>query len=135
MAVSVAFATKCQSNQHAVFSRTELPLKRPRLHSDKGADGIRAHTALVQDGDRSRPIADILVHNVSTRKYAHVVFRCADKPEISKSTVSKSCSSSPPWPLWEWTRRSTNGPYTERLAAAKTPRWSSACSATWHCAG
>ena len=45
--------------------------------------------ALANDGDLSRRIADILVCNVSTRKYARVVHRCADELGISKSAVSR----------------------------------------------
>ena len=39
--------------------------------------------------DFSRRIADILVCNVSTRKYARAVHRCADELGISKSAVSR----------------------------------------------
>lgn len=57
---------------------------------------------MATDGDLSRRIADILVCNVSTRKYARVVHRCADELGISKSAVSLSaltwqdCWHSPP---------------------------------------
>jgi len=42
-----------------------------------------------RDGDLSRCIADILVCNVSTRKYARLVHRCAQQVGISKSAVSR----------------------------------------------
>jgi transposase-like protein len=71
------------------LGHSKLHVKRPRLRSDKGEVGIPAYTALAQDGDLSRRIADILVCNVSTRKYARVVHRCADELGISKSAVSR----------------------------------------------
>ena len=48
-----------------------------------------AYTALANDSDLSRRMADILVCNVSTRKYARVVHRCAEEVGISKSAVSR----------------------------------------------
>jgi len=71
------------------LGHSKLHVKRPRLRSDKGEVGIPAYTALAQDGELSRRIADILVCNVSTRKYARVVHRCADELGISKSAVSR----------------------------------------------
>jgi transposase-like protein len=71
------------------LGHSKLHVKRPRLRSDRGEVGIPAYTALAQDGDLSRRIADILVCNVSTRKYARVVHRCADELGISKSAVSR----------------------------------------------
>ena len=50
---------------------------------------VPAYAALAKDGDLSRRISDILVCNVSTRKYARVVHRCADELGISKSAVSR----------------------------------------------
>jgi len=46
-----------------------------------------ASCAWATESDCSRRIADILVCNVSTRKYARVVHRCADELGISKSAV------------------------------------------------
>ena len=37
----------------------------------------------------SRRIADVLTCNVSTRKYARVMYRCADEMGISRSAVSR----------------------------------------------
>jgi transposase-like protein len=71
------------------LGHSKLHVKRPRLRSDKGEVGIPAYTALAQDGELSRRIADILVCNVSTRKYARVVHRCANELGISKSAVSR----------------------------------------------
>jgi len=48
---------------------------------------VPAYAALANDADLSRRIADILVCNVSTRKYARVVHGCADELGISKSAV------------------------------------------------
>ena len=71
------------------LGHSKLHVKRPRLRSDKGEVGIPAYTALAHDGELSRRIADILVCNVSTRKYARVVHRCANELGISKSAVSR----------------------------------------------
>lgn len=68
---------------------SKLHIKRPRLRSATGEVQVPAYTALARDGDLSRRIADILVCNVSTRKYARVVHRCADELGISKSAVSR----------------------------------------------
>jgi putative transposase len=71
------------------LGHSKLQVKRPRLRSVKGEVTVPAYAALAQDGDLSRRIADILVCNVSTRKYARVVHRCADELGISKSAVSR----------------------------------------------
>lgn len=71
------------------LGHSKLHVKRPRLRSAKGEVGVPAYSALANDGDLSRRIADILVCNVSTRKYARVVHRCADELGISKSAVSR----------------------------------------------
>ena len=71
------------------LGHSKLQLKRPRLRSAKGEVEVPAYAALARDGELSRRIADILVCNVSTRKYARVVHRCADELGISKSAVSR----------------------------------------------
>jgi len=71
------------------LGHAKLQLKRPRLRSAAGEVAVPAYAALARDGDLSRRIADILVCNVSTRKYARVVHRCADELGISKSAVSR----------------------------------------------
>ena len=68
---------------------SKLPVKRPRLRANGAEVAVPAYAALATDGDLSRRIADILVCNVSTRKYARVVHRCADELGISKSAVSR----------------------------------------------
>jgi putative transposase len=70
--------------------QSKLRVKRPRLRNGAGEVAVPAYTALAHDGDLSRRIADILVCNVSTRKYARVVHRGADALGISKSAVSRS---------------------------------------------
>jgi hypothetical protein len=52
---------------------------------------------LATDGDLSQRIADILVCNVSTRKYARVVHRCADELGISKN-LAFLCRRELAWP-------------------------------------
>ena len=69
--------------------QSKLHVKRPRLRSSSGEVAVPAYAALATDADLSRRIADILVCNVSTRKYARVVHRCADELGISKSAVSR----------------------------------------------
>ena len=69
---------------------SKLRVKRPRLRNGAGEVAVPAYAALAHDGDLSRRIADILVCNVSTRKYARVVHRCADEVGISKSAVSRT---------------------------------------------
>ena len=78
-------------NQGGVVNlgHSKLHVKRPRLRSDKGEVDIPAYTALAQDGELCRRIVEILACNVSTRKYARVMHRCADELAISKSAVSR----------------------------------------------
>ena len=71
------------------IGQSKLRIQRPRLRGADGEVAVPAYTALAGDGDLSRRIADILVCNVSTRKYARVVHRCADQLGISKSAVSR----------------------------------------------
>ena len=71
------------------LGHSKLHVKRPRLRTPSVEVAVPAYAALAQDGDLSRRIADILVCNVSTRKYARVVHRCADELGISKSAVSR----------------------------------------------
>ena len=54
-----------------------------------GEVAVPGYVALAADGALSQRIADILVCNVSTRKYARVVHRCAAELGISKSAVSR----------------------------------------------
>jgi putative transposase len=71
------------------LGKAKLHVKRPRLRNSTGEVSVPAYDALSTDGDLSRRIADILVCNVSTRKYARVVHRSADELGISKSAVSR----------------------------------------------
>ena len=71
------------------IGQSKLRVQRPRLRDVDGEVAVPAYVALADDGDLSRRIADILVCNVSTRKYARVVHRCADALGISKSAVSR----------------------------------------------
>jgi hypothetical protein len=72
-------------NGVVAVGHSKLRVKRPRLRGASGEVGVPAYNALATDGDLSRRIADILVCNVSTRKYARVVHRCADELGISKT--------------------------------------------------
>jgi len=71
------------------IGQAKVRLQRPRLRNAQGEVSVPAYAALAGDGDLSRRIADILVCNVSTRKYARVVHRCAEEVGISKSAVSR----------------------------------------------
>ena len=61
------------------LGHSKLQVKRPRLRDGAGEVAVPAYAALAKDGDLSRRIADILVCNVSTRKYSRVVHRCTDE--------------------------------------------------------
>jgi len=76
-------------NGVVTLGHSKLRVKRPRLRAASGEVGVPAYNALATDGDLARRIADILVCNVSTRKYARVVHRCVDELGISKSAVSR----------------------------------------------
>jgi transposase-like protein len=78
-------------NQGGVVNlgKTKLRVQRPRLRSAGGEVSVPAYDALSTDAGLSRRIADILVCNVSTRKYARVVHRSAGELGISKSAVSR----------------------------------------------
>ena len=71
------------------LGQSKMQVKRPRLRTSSGEVAVPAYAALANDGDLSRRIADILVCNVSTRKYAREVHRCTDELGISKSAVSR----------------------------------------------
>ena len=76
-------------NGVVAVGHSKLSVKRPRLRANGAEVAVPAYAALSTDGDLSRRIADILTCNVSTRKYARVVHRCADELGISKSAVSR----------------------------------------------
>ena len=59
------------------LGQSKMQVKRPRLRTTDGEVAVPAYAALAKDGNLSQRIADILVCNVSTRKYARVVHRCA----------------------------------------------------------
>jgi len=68
---------------------SKLKVTRPRLRGPAGELAVPGYAALAGDGDLSRRIADVLTCNVSTRKYARVMYRCADEMGISRSAVSR----------------------------------------------
>jgi putative transposase len=71
------------------LGHAKLRVHRPRLRDAAGEVAVPGYAALAADGALSQRIADILVCNVSTRKYARVVHRCAAELGISKSAVSR----------------------------------------------
>jgi len=76
-------------NGVVAIGHAKLRVKRPRLRSASAEVAIPAYNALTSDASLSRRIADVMVCNVSTRKYARVVHRCADELGISKSAISR----------------------------------------------
>jgi putative transposase len=68
---------------------SKLRITRPRLRDTAGEVALPGYAALAGDADLSRRIADVLTCNVSTRKYARVMYRCADEMGISRSAVSR----------------------------------------------
>ena len=68
---------------------SKLKVARPRLRGPAGEVAVPGYAALAGDGSLSRRIADVLTCNVSTRKYARVMYRCADEMGISRSAVSR----------------------------------------------
>ena len=68
---------------------SKLKIIRPRLRGPLGEIELPGYAALAGDGKLSRRVADVLACNVSTRKYARVMYRCADEMGISRSAVSR----------------------------------------------
>lgn len=68
---------------------SRLKITRPRLRGPAGEVALPGYAGLAGDSNLSRRIADVLTCNVSTRKYARVMYRCADEMGISRSAVSR----------------------------------------------
>ena len=68
---------------------SKLKVTRPRLRGPAGEVALPGYAALAGEDDLSRRIADVLTCNVSTRKYARVMYRCAEEMGISRSAVSR----------------------------------------------
>ena len=68
---------------------SKMKITRPRLRNPAGEVALPGYAALAGEADLSRRIADVLACNVSTRKYARVMYRCADEMGISRSAVSR----------------------------------------------
>jgi putative transposase len=66
-----------------------LKVTRPRLRDGAGEVALPGYASLARDEALSARIADVLACSVSTRKYARVMYRCADEMGISKSAVSR----------------------------------------------
>jgi transposase-like protein len=71
------------------LGKAKLKVTRPRLRGPAGEVAVPGYAAMAGDSDLSRRIADVLVCNVSTRKYSRVMYRCADEMGISRSAVSR----------------------------------------------
>jgi len=68
---------------------SKLKVTRPRLRGPAGEVALPGYAGLAGADELSRRIADILTCNVSTRKYARVMYQCADEMGISRSAVSR----------------------------------------------
>ena len=68
---------------------SKLKITRPRLRGPAGEVALPGYAGLAGDSNLSRRIADVLTCNVSTRKYARVMYRCADEMGVSRSAVSR----------------------------------------------
>ncbi len=68
---------------------SKLKVTRPRLRGPAGEVALPGYAGLAGNDELSRRIADILTCNVSTRKYARVMYQCADEMGISRSAVSR----------------------------------------------
>lgn len=68
---------------------SKLRITRPRLRGPAGEVALPGYAELAGNGELSRRIADVLACTVSTRKYARVMYRCADEMGISRSAVSR----------------------------------------------
>jgi len=68
---------------------SKLKVTRPRLRGPAGEVVLPGYAGLAGNDELSRRIADILTCNVSTRKYARVMYQCADEMGISRSAVSR----------------------------------------------
>jgi len=71
------------------IGQAKLKVRRPRLRDGTGEVEVPAYASLKGEQALQQRIADILICNVSTRKYARVVRKSADALGISKSAVSR----------------------------------------------
>ena len=71
------------------LGKSKLRVVRPRLRDPDGEVALPGYAAMAGDSDLSRRIADVLACGVSTRKYARVMYRCADEMGIARSAVSR----------------------------------------------
>jgi hypothetical protein len=72
-----------------LIGQAKLKVRRPRLRAAGAEVAVSAYESLRGDQALQQRIADILVCNVSTRKYARVARKSADVLGISKSAVSR----------------------------------------------
>lgn len=77
-----------QSGQVSI-GQAKLKVSRPRLRAAGAEVAVPAYESLRGDQALQQRIADILICNVSTRKYARVVRKSADVLGISRSAVSR----------------------------------------------
>ena len=69
--------------------KSKLKITRPRLRSPAGEVMLPGYAKLAGGDVLSQRIAGILANGVSTRKYARVMYGCADEMGIARSAVSR----------------------------------------------
>ena len=71
------------------LGKSKLKVTRPRLRGPDGEAALPGYAQMTGGDALSRRIAGILANGVSTRKYAQVIYGCADEMGIARSAVSR----------------------------------------------
>ena len=71
------------------LGKSKLKVTRPRLRGPAGEVTLPGYAQMTGGDVLSQRIAGILANGVSTRKYARVVYQCADEMGVARSAVSR----------------------------------------------
>ena len=71
------------------LGKSKLKVTRPRLRGPAGEVALPGYAQMTGGDVLSQRIAGILANGVSTRRYARVVYQCADEMGIARSAVSR----------------------------------------------
>ena len=71
------------------LGKSKLKVTRPRLRGPDGEVALPGYAQMTGGDVLSQRIAGILANGVSTRKYAQVIYGCADEMGIARSAVSR----------------------------------------------
>ena len=71
------------------LGKSKLKVTRPRLRGPDGEVALPGYAQMAGGDALSQRIAGILANGVSTRKYAQVIYGCADEMGIARSAVSR----------------------------------------------